>query len=405
MFAIPWLVYVGFYLCRKNFPVAQPAIMQQFGWAKDQIYVISLVYLITYAIGQFVSGMIGDKFGSKKILTIGLAFAIGCNFLFGFQSTILMFAVLYGVNGFAQATGWPLCVKAIANWFSIKERGTMMGWWVSCYTIGDVIAISLAAAAMGSYGWRYSFWVPACVVILILLAVVVGLRNRPEDVDLPSIAEYHGERESAESHKTSEVSIRENVRAVLRNKPIWILGWTYFGLKLARYTFLFWVNVYMVEKLGYRIDQAGFATVIIPLAGFMGSLASGYASDKYFNSRRIPITVVMLLGVVACIILYYHLASSPIASLVVLALLGFMMYGPDALVSGAAAMDFSSRRHASFGVGFVCFLGSVGAIMSSFVGGIISTKFGWGAAFYFVAGVVLCCTILVSTMWNKVGEN
>ena len=98
MFAIPWLIYVGFYLCRKNFPVAQPAIMQSFGWAKDQVYVISLVYLITYAIGQFVSGITGDKYGAKIVLSLGLAVTVICNFLFGFSNTILMFTILLPIT-------------------------------------------------------------------------------------------------------------------------------------------------------------------------------------------------------------------------------------------------------------------------------------------------------------------
>ncbi len=405
MFAIPWLIYVGFYLCRKNFPIAQPAIMEQFGWAKDQIYVISLVYLITYAIGQFVSGITGDKFGAKKVLTIGLGVTIVCNFLFGFSNTILMFAILYGINGFAQSTGWSLTVKSVANWFSLRERGTIMGWWVSCYTIGDVIAISLASALLGSVGWQYSFFVPAIIVAMILVVVFIGHRNRPENVGLPSIARYHGEPESADAAKEPSVPFKENLQFIMNNGPMWILGFTYFGLKLSRYTFLFWVNVYMVEKLGYRIDQAGFATILLPLAGFLGSLAAGYASDKFFGSRRAPVVVIMLVTLTAAIVLYFQYAHDVYISLALLALIGFVTYGSDSLVCGPATMDFASRRYVGFAAGFVNGMGSVGAILSSFVGGIITTKFGWGAAFYFVAAVVLVCAGLIATMWNRVGEN
>ena len=76
------------------------------------------------------------------------------------------------------------------------ERGTIMGLWCSNYALGGFVASVYAGYAGWLWGWRYAFYVPAATQLLIWLLFLWLQRDRPEDVGLPSIEEYHGERQA-----------------------------------------------------------------------------------------------------------------------------------------------------------------------------------------------------------------
>ena len=410
IFAVMWLVYAGFYLGRKNYAIAQPVFMEEFGWNEQDVGIIITAYLTMYAIGQFVSGPLGDRYGARRILFGGFAVTISVNLLFGFSSSVLGMAFLLGLNGLGQSTGWPNSMKTMSNWFSINERGRMMAWWGTNYQIGDVVATVLAAWLIAGYSWRTAFWVPAILLMGVVALVVRWQRNRPEDVGLPPIEQYHNQSDpdaSLEAGASADVQrpISEIMKDVMKNKYVWNLGISYFFLKLIRYTFLFWLTTYLVRVIGFRADKAGFMTIIFPLAGFVGTVIAGYASDNLFDARRAPVSVIMLLGLILSILAYKFVAGDPVAGPVALAFIGFMTYGPDTLISATAAMDFGSRKEAATAAGFINGLGSIGAAITGVMVGYLSVNLGWDSVFYVLMASAGAAVILQLFMWNAKGTN
>ncbi len=405
-----WLLYAGYYLCRKNYPVAQPVIMKEFGWNEHDVGLIITSYLTMYAAGQFISGPLGDRFGARKIIVIGLSLSVLANLLFPAASSILVMAILMGMNGLAQSTGWPNSMKTMSSWFTINERGRIMAWWGTNYQAGDLVSTGLAAFIISFATWREAFWIPAIGLGVVGAVFLWGQRNRPEDVGLPSLTQYLKSESDAgkknnESSVEEEYSLENILKEVLWNKYIWNLGFSYFFLKLVRYTFLFWLSTYLVKVLGFRPDSAGYMSAIFPLAGFLGTVAAGYSSDKFFSARRGPVSVIMLSLLVIAIYGYSLFAGHPILGPLFLGLIGFSTFGPDTLISATAAMDFGSRKASSTGAGFINGLGSIGAALSGVLVAGISVELGWSAVFYFLMAVTVACLILQIFMWNARGTN
>jgi len=94
IFGVTWLLYAGFYLCRKNYAVAQPVIMKEFGWTEAGVGVIITAYLTVYAIGQFLNGVLGDRFSARRIIAAGLGLSVLANVLFGWTASIGVMAFL-----------------------------------------------------------------------------------------------------------------------------------------------------------------------------------------------------------------------------------------------------------------------------------------------------------------------
>ena len=433
-----WLAYAGFYLCRKTIAVAQPEYMKQFGWNLIDVGIILSGYLTAYAIGQFINGVLGDKMGARRILAIGFGTTILMNLLFGFSSLIFIMFLLWTINGYAQSCGWPSVVKGMSNWFSIRERGKVMGPWGTCYTVGDVVGTGLAAFVIGRVAttvtfsgngsgvtfsnldaankmslffngsavafsdWRWVFWVGAITLTAVAAIVFLIFHNKPEDVGLPNIAVYHNAvQEISESKKV--VSIWENTKDVLSRGPIWILGFTYFGIKLIRYTFMFMIVTYLATERGFATETAGYISTLFALVGIFGTFIASYLSDVIFRSRRAPISVIMLLGLVCSLFFFWKAPISLIP--VAMGLVGFMTYGPDFVVSAVAVMDFGSRKGASTAAGFVNGMGSIGAAFMPMVVGVTEKYMGWDGVFFILIGFSVLCAALMATLWNKVGTN
>ena len=83
------------------------------------------------------------------ILLVGMSLSVAAAVGNGFAKTatvFLMFAVLQGV---AQSTGWTANTKVMGAWFSLKERGRVLGWWCTHYTAGAALAAAIRRLADG----------------------------------------------------------------------------------------------------------------------------------------------------------------------------------------------------------------------------------------------------------------
>jgi OPA family sugar phosphate sensor protein UhpC-like MFS transporter len=328
-----------------------------------------------------------------------------------------MFGVLQGI---AQSTGWTATSKVMSEWFSLRERGRVLGWWCTQYSAGAAIAAALAGWSMDAFGhtvttggaptklipyWPAAFWGPAAVLAVVTFAMWALLRNRPEDVGLPPIERYHGEPESLidEGERTdaaTEGSWRL-IREALSSPTIWTLAIAYFPIKLARYSFDFWGPVYVNESLGTAAFTSAMTAAWMPIGGMVGVVVCGYISDKLFQSRRAPITVLSLLAAAAVMLMGQTQIDNIWVMRAFFFLSGFFLYGPDSMVSATAAIDFGTKRAAGAAVGFVNGVGSLGAVLGGYLPGVLTSKSDWTVLFQIsLAGLIVSALILVP-LWRK----
>ena len=166
VFLVTWLAYGGFYLTRKSFAVAKvivadPNNTAYMGWGKIELAWIDGAYLTAYAAGQFVWGMCGDKFGTRRVILCGMMASVVTAVCMGASSLVVLLGVLFCIQGLCQSTGWAPLAKNIGEFFSHRERGWVMGFWCTNYALGGFVASALAGLAAEAFGWRYAFWVPA----------------------------------------------------------------------------------------------------------------------------------------------------------------------------------------------------------------------------------------------------
>lgn len=178
-----WIAYASFYLCRVNISIAIPGILEEFNLTKTAMGAILTALFFAYAVGQFINGQLGDKFGARKLLTFGAIVSAILNLIFPFlPGFVSLLALVWGLNGYFQSMGWSPSTKTIGNWFPIKMRGKITGLFGSCYQFGNAASWALAGLVVGMFGWRYAFWIPAIILIIIAIQWFINGRNAPEEL-------------------------------------------------------------------------------------------------------------------------------------------------------------------------------------------------------------------------------
>jgi|YNPNPStandDraft_1061719.scaffolds.fasta_scaffold02903_9 sugar phosphate permease len=411
-----WTFYASYYLGRQNFSIAMPMIRKETGWTDVQLGWIATGLFVAYGIGQIVNGLLGDRFGARKVGTIGLIFSALFNLGFGLSFSLPVALGMWIANGFVQATGAPARIKTMANWFSPGQRGKMMGICGTDYLAGNVACWLLAGYLVENVGWRWAFFVPAAILLGSALLFYIRVRNAPENVGLPTIEEYeairaagHGEGHAGPGERSCmwDGGAREDahagwgfvLRASVGNYRVWLVGLAYFGVDLIRYGFMVWAPTYLFDQ-GARISHAAYQLVMMPLVGAAGVIFSGWLSDR-IGGRRAPVISAMLFALAVCAYVYRSLPPGAwVASMICLGLIGFCLYGPHLLMGSTIAMDLGSRKAASTASGLIDGLGYAGAAVAGTGTAYVKARLGWDAAFSLWIGGAVGAAVLMLFLWN-----
>lgn len=427
MFTV-WVTYGAFYLCRVNIGPARVEIEHAFAIDTLQMGLVLGSLKIGYAIGQLVNGQLAERFGAKRILLVGMIGSVAACVLFAnaaWLATALgpilpglahvvsaatsllpttsnvtpvaaLLTVLWFANGYFQAGGWPPSVKIMSNWFAPRERGRLMGILGTSYQIGSAFTILAAGALITIFhdDFRAAFLVPACLLLVAAVHAALRLRERPED----DAAATH---ERAPASHVTRLSVAQTLRITFTNSKIWVLALALFGLDIVRYGFLDWAPGHLKLVHGSGGLVAALKVAVFPLAGALGALVSGWATDRWFGSRRAPMIAIALGAVGVLTLAYAPLASLGAAPTVVcLGAIGFFLYGAQILLVGTAAQDFAKHGTTAAAAGFVDFMGYMGAFGGDLVTGLLLKRHDYDAAIRFWAAAAIVAALLTSTLWK-----
>jgi sugar phosphate permease len=178
-------------------------------------------------------------------------------------------------------------------------------------------------------------------------------------------------------------------------------------LNACRYGFLDWGLAHLTEVQESGVGTAGLKYVVLPVGAIAGSYLAGWATDRFFGSRRGPVICILLslLGVLT--IAYESVAqTSVVATVLLLGVIGFCIYGPQVLLVGTAPADLAKRGTSAAAAGFVNFLGYMGAAAGDVVTGHykMAEHGGWQVAIYIWAGWAFAAALFAALLWNAVAD-
>ena len=401
------LLYTSFYMCRYNLSLANSAISGEFGFSKAQMGNIITTALLAYACGLIVNGFLADRLGGKRAMLIGAAGTVVMNVLFGvasFWGLLWLFVVIRGIDGYLQAFGAPGMVKINAAWFRHTERGSFAGIFGFMINLGRFGIFQLGPALLAGFTflgliripplhWRWLFWVPAGITLVIGTCMAFVVKDTPEEVHFPSVNPHE------ESGGRVRAKVSDVFKIMVMNPVIWIVACAYACTGSVRQGIDQWFPRFMqeVHHVDYQSAQFQLVAFSIPFVASAGSLISGFISDKVFHGRRAPVAA-GLYFIEAAIILLAAQFHSANAAVLFLVLISFTANATHSILGTAAAMDIGGAKMAGSAAGLIdSFQYFGGSLAGYFLGALLDRS--WGNYFYFMApfgiiGGVLMLSIL-----------
>ena len=425
--------YTLFYFLRKNLSLAMPGLAQDYGITKTTLGIFLTLHGVVYGLGKFVCGPLSDRSRPRWFLMGGLALATLANVVFGFGPVlaalvsggadgaafttplVTVLGIAWVANGLCQATGNPPCLKLLSHWVPPNELATKLAIWNSSHSIGaGIITIlcgyimglgALGADGVGIGMWKWCFWAPAIIAAVGLVALWVWLPGTPEEEGMGGSRSCATAAETAAPHADAQQRVPPAdtaLRRVYLNPVIWMVGLCCFMVYLTRFAILDWGPMLMKEAKGVSLAGAGWTVACFEVAGILGTLFSGWATDRLAGGRAPRVCLFMMLGAAAFMGAFWLIPAGSSAILYVAALsgAGFCIYGPQAM-TGATAVNLATRRFAGTAVGFTSLFSYGSVLFSGWGMGFLAERTGgWAVPFLSVVVATVVGAGLFALLWK-----
>lgn len=447
--------YALFYFVRKNFSLAMPGLTAEYGITNKSFGWILFAGSLVYGFSRFINGYLVDRIHGRIVMALGLTLCAIANFAFGFgvdfsawltgqqhgpqlvETLILVMGITIILNQYFQGMGFPPCARILPHWIHPSELATKMSVWNCSHSIGASLAVILCGYLMGTLGtnlsadpetvaritenltnnnvadatsqalvyaghvgaWKWCFWVPACMALAGAIMILLLLRDDPTDVGLPelegtNLGQYENTKDARARRKFESIM-------VWKNRWVWTFCIANLFVYIVRMGVLDWGPKFLTESRGLSIKDAGWTVAAFEIAGVVGTLFAGWATDRFFKGKGHHTCVVCMLGATLFMTIFRFLPNDTSLTLTAAVLVGagFCIYGPQALIgieiSKQATKEASARANGVAGI-----LGYIGSGLSGLLVGYVADIFGWTRVFETIIVVAIIGLFVLLSMWK-----
>lgn len=457
---VSMVVYSIFYFVRKNFSIAMPGLTAEYGISNTSFGIIIAIGSLIYGLSRFINGFIVERVSTKVFMAIGLLLCAAANFCFGFgvdlsylitgvhegpqfvNMLILVMGITIVLNQYFQGFGYPPCARMLPQWIAPSELSTKMSIWNTSHSIGSFLAVIICGMIMtglgsdmsgspeiieriagnlagsikgwdglsaaeqtarimsyaGHYGaWRMCFIIPAIVAVGAAILCLAALKDTPQSVGLPEIKGTETGKEKTEKIPGAHKKFLSHM--VFRNKWVWILSVANIFVYVLRMGVLDWGPKFLTEDRGMNIKSAAWSVALFELSAIVGTIFAGWASDHIFKGKSHRMCLFSMVGAVVFLALFALVDMPVVLSTVVLAMSGFCIYGPQALI-GIGSANQATKEASATANGLAGIFGYVGSALSAIVVGKIADLFGWHWVFITFIAFGVVGALIFASMWG-----
>ncbi len=353
--------YALYYVCRMAMAVVKQPLIDGNILSAAQLGIIGSAFYFVYAAGKFANGFIADYCNIRRFMATGLLVSTVVNLLmgvlglahgwWGFSSALLfiVFAVVWGINGYCQSMGAPPGVISLSRWFPLNRRGTFYSILSATPYLGKSISVFALGLVVAWIGWEYGFIFSAIAGVIGSVIILVFVSDTPESKGLPSVQELSGE----EVLKTDTLPTKELQKMVVRHPGIWIIALSSAFVYITQHAVSEWGVLFLQKGKEYSLVSATEIIAFSEAFGIAGTVLAGWLSDRVFKGNRlIP---VLLSGVVCLLSLGAFLFSkgSYVLNIVYVAVFSLSIGVVYCTVAGLMALDIVPRKATGSALGMV----------------------------------------------------
>ncbi len=385
-----WITYASYYLGRVNLSTAIPDLRESLHLSSQDVGLLASGFFLSYALGQLISGHLGDRISPRKLVLYGMLLSTAMNLVFGFVAVWSVMFLVWTINGFFQSTGWAPILKVLSNWHSAEQRRKVAGIYATSYVAGNALTWILTGWLVANLSWRAAFWIPGALMGMIALAWHLLIRDTPQEVGFLDSKRF---AEEADKTRLKEDSQPNMLHVLKRFWPL-VLAAVPGGMLL--FALIIWAPTYFVDMHSLGIGAAANISILFPIAGTIGTLTVSWLVAGPLCCKEIFFGAVIFIVVGGLLFLFPIVSTSLLMSATLLVLVGSILYGVNTIITTILPMVLSERQEVSTVAGLIDFAFNIGASLSGVLVGMIVDKFSWSAVFIVLTiGAILTSFLLV----------
>ena len=353
--------YSMYYVCRMSLSVVKQPIIDSGVMTPGQLGLVGSAFLFVYAAGKFTNGFIADYCNIRRFMATGLLVSSLINLIMGvtglLEGTVglvsllifFIFAVVWGINGWAQSMGSPPGVIQLSRWFPLSKRGTYYSIFSSTPYIGEFLAFIIVGAVVGALGWQYGFIFAAVAGLIGSAVILIFVSDTPESKGLPSIQEISGEA----PRKEDTMPTVKLQKMVLSHPGIWIIAASSAFVYITKYAVAGWGVLFLQKAKEYSLEDATQIIAFSAAFGVVGTVIAGWLSDTLFKGDRVkPAIISGILGFIS-LAFFLFTCGSYIINVFYVSMFSLFIGVLYCIVAGLMAVDIVPRKATGAALGVV----------------------------------------------------
>lgn len=383
------LIYFTSYVTRINLAAVISEVVTATGFSRTELAVALTCLSATYGIGQVVNGMLGDRVKPQNLILTGLITATVINFVFPFlASSPMLMAILWGINGFAQAMMWPPIVKILVanmddNMYSYAV--VRVSWGSS---IGTIAVYLLAPLLIGITGWQGVFIASALIgaIVTVLWCFIKG------NIQVPA-------QQVSDGGKPVKAHIPKQA---LFPMVFIALGIIFQGMLRDGVTS--WMPSYLSEIFNLGNQTSIFCTVSLALFGMVSYTVATALYKRFFSNEVTCGGVIFIASIVSALLLFIFFDAGAVLSILLMAILTACMHGINLMLITHVPKRFKKYGNISTISGAVNACTYIGSAIFTYAVALLSEKIGWRSTVGVWALIALLgtvCCFIAAKPWRK----
>jgi OPA family glycerol-3-phosphate transporter-like MFS transporter len=428
------MTYAFIYFARYNLDTLATAEVI----TKAQKSQISGMGFLMYALSLFLAGPLVDKLGGKKGMILASLGAAVFNGLMGLvlylsltgQSSldlVLALTFLYSLNMLFQSFGAISTIKVKSSWFHVRERGTFGAIFGTLISLGVYFAFDWTDALAKAVNHKFDsapnelhgyldmifgissnpvsaywliFYIPAILLLAWSILDFFLVKDTPEEAGFGEFHTHDASHGGAHDGLNSWFTV---IKMVFTNRILWMIGIIEFTSGVLRDGVMKWYRLYAKETgMGVENIMTNWG-LWAAVTGIVGAFLAGWASDKFFHSRRAPVAGIAqcFMFVAAAVMLFAVYTGSPLAMGIGALVIMMAVIGVHSIMSGTATADFGGRKAAATATGVADGFSKLGSSFQEVALGIFITKDTWAFWPSFLIPFTLIGLFFAVKIWRE----
>ena len=350
--------YSLYYVCRMSLSVVKQPLIDEGVLTAGQLGLIGSALLFVYAVGKFMNGFIADYCNVRRFMATGLFIsalvnlvlgAVGC--ISGLSSGIIfvIFAVLWGINGWMQSMGAPPGVISLSRWFPRSKRGTYYSIFSATPYLGEFLSFIITGVIVGALGWQWGFITAAIAGLIGSAVILLFVSDTPESTGLPSVYELSGEKMKEED----KMHTKQLQKMVIRHPGIWIIALSSAFIYITKYAIAGWGVLFLQKARGFSLEDATQIIAFSAAFGVVGTVLAGWLSDKVFRGDRVKPAVLSGLLSFLALAIFLFTESGFLMNILYVSVFSLAVGVLYCIVAGLMAVDIVPRKATGAALGVV----------------------------------------------------